>query len=459
MSIVDSQKRYECEIEALTVSKARKRLEKLFDNGVFTELDRFVKNNESECEVVTAYGEVGGALVYAYAQSVDLCGGAMGKVQASKIAHVYDLATKTGAPVVAVFDSNGAHLDEGVEALEAYGKLIKAAGNISGVVPQIAVVAGACIGSAAVLATLSDIVVMVKDAEFYITAPTFADSTQTKLGTAELAEKNGTASLVADTDDEAMEKVADLLSYLPSNNLSEASFTECGSPSGECLICSVVDGGSFFELSANHGKSIKTGFARVAGASVGVVATNADAKDGYFCPCAAKKAAHFVRLCDAFSIPVITFVDSLGILASEKCDTKGGVKAVATLTSAYSEATTPKISIITGNAFAGAYISFVSSAASPDMVLAWSDSSIGTLEPMTAVQLLYKNRLEAGEDRKQLEYEYLKDKCSPFNAALSGYITDVILPEETASRVVSALDVLSSKRVSTMNKKHTNIPL
>lgn len=459
MNFSDSKSRFASEVSALSDSNARKRLAMLFDNGTFNEIDRFVKNKDAECEVVTAFGEVNGMPVYAYAQSADVNSGAMGKVQAAKISHVYDLATKTGTPVVAVFDSFGAHIDEGIEALEAYGALIKAAGNISGVVPQIAIVAGPCIGSAAVLASLSDFVIMTDKAEFYITSPAFAESKDNILGTAKLAAENGTAAIVVGDDKEAMEKASQLLSFLPSNNLSEPLMAEYSPANGSDPVSMTVDADSFFELNAEFGKSIKTGFARIGGAAVGIVSTNPSAKDGYFCACAAKKVAKFVRTCDAFSIPVVTFVDSLGILAKEKCDVNGGVKAISVLTSAYSEATTPKITVVTGNAYAGAYIAFVSSAAAPDMVYAWSDSAIGTLEPMTAVQLLYKDRITAAEDRKTLEDEYRLDKCSPFSAAALGLVNDVIESADTAAKVVSALDILASKRVTTLSKKHTNIPL
>lgn len=447
MSITDFKDRFEKEVSSLSNSNSRKRLGMLFDDGAYTEIDRFLKNNENECEVVAGYGFVNGMPVYAYSQSIDVMNGAMGKVQSSKIAHVYDLATKTGAPVVAVFDSNGAHLDEGIDALEAYGKLIKAAGNISGVVPQISVVAGPCVGSAAVLASLSDILIMVKDADFYI-SPSNSDNTV-----------NSNAALVAENDEEAMRIATEVLAYLPSNNLSEPIFTEPVSAKGGNAVDSVVDAESFYNLWENIGKTINVGFARIGGASVGIVACNPDEEEGYFCPCAAKKAAKFVRLCDAFSIPVITFVDSLGIHVKDTCGNDGGVKAVSILTSAYSEATTPKISVVTGNAFSGAYIAFVSEAAGPDLVLAWDSSAIGTVEPMTAVQLLYKDRLAEGETRSDLEKEYSSVKCSPFNAASLGYVSDVITAEETAEKIVSALDVLSSKRVSTLSKKHTNIPL
>ncbi len=451
MSITDSKTAFESEVSALTDSNARKRLAMLFDNGTFTEIDRFLKNNDTECEVVAAYGEVNGMAVYAYSQSIDINKGAMGKVQASKISHIYDLATKTGAPVVAVFDSFGAHVDEGVEALEAYGSLIKAAGNVSGVVPQISVVAGPCIGSAAVLASMADFVVMTDKAEFYLTASSASNATE--------AAKNGSAAFVVESDKDAMEKVATLLAYMPSNNLSEPIMADYVAASGNTSIEAIVDDSSFFEVSEDAFKCVKIGFARVGGASVGVVATNPEQNDGYFCANGAKKAAKFVRFCDAFSIPVITVVDSLGLSAKEGCEALCDVNAVSILTSAYSEATTAKISVVTGNAFSGAYIAFVSSAAAPDMVYAWSNAVIGTLEPMTAVQLLYKDRLLAGEARADLEKEYALDKCSPFKAAAVGLVTDVIAPEETAGKIISALDILSSKRVSTLSKKHTNIPL
>lgn len=447
MSITDVNNRFENEVASLSNSNSRKRMSMLFDNGTYTEIDRFLKNNENECEVVAGYGFVNGMPVYAYSQSIDVMNGAMGKVQAAKIAHVYDLATKTGAPVVAIFDSNGAHLNEGIDALEAYGKLIKAAGNISGVVPQVSVIAGPCVGSAAVLASLSDVLITVNGADFYITAPNNENSVA-----------NSVAALVAENDEEALQMATDVLAFLPSNNLSEPVFTEYVNAKGGNAIDSVVDAESFYELWKNQGTTINVGFARIGGASVGIVASNPDIEEGYFCPCAAKKAAKFVRLCDAFSIPVITFVDSLGIHVKDTCGSDGGVKAVSMLTSAYSEATTPKITVVTGNAYAGAYIAFVSEAAAPDLVYAWDSSAIGTVEPMTAVQFLYKDKLD-GENRSELEKEYATVKCSPFNAAALGYVNDVITAEETAEKIISALDVLSSKRVSTLNKKHTNIPL
>ena len=445
MSISNSTERFEKEVSNLSDSKARKRLAMLFDNGTYNEVDRFLKNEDNECEVVTAFGEVNGLPTYAFAQSVDVNKGAMGKVQASKINHIYDMALKTGCAVVGIFDSFGAHIDEGVDALEAYGSIIKAAGNLSGVVPQISVIAGTCVGSAAVLASLSDVVIIEKDSEFYITNS---------------SEGEGNAALFAEDDLQAMKLAADVLSYLPSNNLSESLCAEY-TPATPCddAMLSTIDANSFLELNEDNGKSIVTGFARIGGSAVGVVKTSTNINEGYFCPCAAKKAAHFIRLCDSFSLPIVTFVDSNGLVVSDKCKKGDGVKAVSMLTSAYSEATTAKISVVNGNAIGAAYIAFVSSASNPDLVYAWPQSVIGNLEPMTAVQFSYKERLEAGEERKALEEEYKSVVCSPFNAAAKGYVNDIIEPEQTANKLISSLYLLSSKRVATLSKKHSNIPL
>ncbi len=445
MNSSNGNNRYENELNNLADTKARMRLAMLFDDGTFNEIDRFLKNEENECEVVTAFGEVNGMSVYAFAQSIDVNKGAMGKVQASKINHIYDLAQKTGFPVVGIYDSLGAHIEEGVDALEAYGSIIKSAGNLSGVVPQVSIIAGTCIGSAAVLASLADVVVLKKDADFYIS---------------NCEDKCNSASLVAEDDQEAINLAVQVLSYLPSNNLSDPIFTDYLAPvNSEDPMLNTVDNNSFLELNKDKGDTIITGFARIGGNPVGVVKTSSDKKEGYFCPCAAKKAAHFIRLCDAFSLPVVTFVDSNGLTVTDSCEKDGSVKAVAMLTSAYSEATTAKISVVTGNAIGAAYISFVSSASNPDFVYAWPDSVIGNLEPMTAVQFSYKERLAAGEERAALEEEYKNTVCSPFNAAAKGYINDVITPEETSSKLISSLNVLLSKRVSTLSKKHSNIPL
>ena len=300
---------------------------------------------------------------------------------------------------------------------------------------------------------------MTNKSEFYITSPAILGKDE-ELGTSSLAYKNGTASLLAEDDEDAISKAVEILSFLPSNNLSVAMMTDCESSVGnDDILLDVFDDNSFLELYADFGSCIKVGFARLAGASVGVVYTDKTVADGYFCENGARKAAKFVRLCDAYSLPVVTFVDSIGILSSKESELLGGVKSVALLTSAYSEATCPKISVVIGNAISAAYITFVSAASAPDMVFAFKDSAVGTLEPMTAVQLLYKDKLADGVSRKDLENEYITEKCSVFDAAAKGYVTDIILKEEAAAKISAAVELLSSKRASTMNKKHTNIPL
>ncbi len=447
-------------------SKALTRLLNLFDDGSFTQIERLLKSNQTDCEVVAGYGTINGSVVYAYSQNRNAQNGAMGAVQAAKIKRIYDLAVQNGAPIVAIFDSFGAHIDEGIAAMEAYGELIGAAANISGVVPQVALVLGSCIGSSAVLASQSDIVIMSKEAELYVTSGSILGDKENIIGTSFLAAQNGTASIVCDDDADALNKARDIISYLPSNNLSTPLFTEYATPTINKfdaldvlgVINSVFDANSFTQILSEFGNTSIVGFARLGGASVGVVATNTADSDGYVKKDGANKIARFVRLCDAYSIPIISIVDSIGFLADKESEIDGSVKTVSMLTHAFSEATTAKIAVITGNAISSAYIAFASKAAGNDFVFAWDTATISALAPMTAVQLLYKDRLAGGESREDLEKEYAQ-KESAINAAECGFIDDVIAPVDTAARLMSATSVLDSKRVSTLNKKHSNIQL
>ncbi len=431
----------------------------LFDDGSYTELERFTKNGEEKCDVVTAYGLINGVMTFAFYgnKGVD---GAMGRVLSAKIEKVYNLAAKVGAPVVAIYNSDGAHIDEGIEAMEAYGALMAKIASLSGVVPQISVVSGDCIGSAAVMATMADVVIMVKDAEMYVTPGSVLKND--KVGTSKLSAENGTAAIIADTEAEAFAKVAELITYLPQNNLSvpyAAEYVPSSSTVDSCdavkAVEASVDANSFCELYSEHAKLVKVGFARVNGVSVGVAATNGEKIDA----AAAKKLARFVRFCDAFSLPVITFVDSLGVLGNETDELSGGVKCTAQLVEAYAEATTAKISVITGAACGASYIALASRAAGIDSVFAWPNAYISALEPDTAVELLMKDGLAEGKSREELKAEYIDNQVSAFVAAEKGFVEDVINPLETAPKLATALDMLSSKRVSTLDKKHTNIQL
>ncbi len=450
----------EKEVAKLGGTDAYKRLELLFDGGVYTELDRFAKNGENGCGVVCGYGNVCGSGVYAFSQDVTVSSGAMGRAQAAKIKKVYELALMNGCPVVGIFDSKGAFAGEGIDALNAYGELIAAAGKISGVVPQISVVAGKCIGSAAVLAAVADVTLMVEGASFCVNSS--AVTGDENVGTATACAKNGTVALSFANDTEVMESVANILSMLPSNNLSVSPIADYvpAAVSGEGVfanISSVVDAGSFYELWKENSCCSIVGFARVAGNAVGIVANNSSKNNAKLCGNGAAKSARFIRLCDAYSIPVITFVDCAGFMGDADEELSGDVKAVAALTGAYAEATTAKVTIITGKAYGTAYTAMAGKASGADVVLAYPNAEICALEPMTAVQFMYKELL-GEKSREELEREYALVEGSPFKAAQNGDITDIVTPQEIANKVIAVLDMLASKRVSTLEKKHSNLP-
>ncbi len=439
------------EMQNVQSSKAYDRLAKLFDDGSFTELDRLKKDKNGEpCTVVTAYGNVYGMPVYAFSQDSDVKSGGMDTAQAEKIARVYTLAAETGAPVIGIYDSKGANLSEGVKVLSAYSRLIKLSNNISGVVPQISLVLGVCSGAGAVLANTADLIVMSNDAACYVTPQNVIGNKN--VGTAALAASNGTAALTG-SEDEAVNYVRDILSYLPANNLSLPAFADYVAPEGESIISSLVDGGSFVELFAEYDKNFKVGFARIAGTSVGVVDTNG----ANITKTAALKTARFVRLCDAYSIPVVTLLNSKGILGTEDAEAEGDIRAVSLLTQSYSEATNAKITVITGDAYGAAFTAMACGSGNADVVYALDGAKIGALAPETAVQFANPEGVDEAK-RAQLIAEY-SEECSAVNAAAEGLIDDVISADEMQSKVISALELLSSKRVSTLDKKHTVLPL
>ncbi len=460
MNCENGLSRLEKETAALGNTDAYKRLELLFDSGVYSELDRFQKNGDANCGVVTAYGTVNGVPCYAYSQDITVLSGGMGRSQSSKIKKVYDLALMNGAPVIGIFDSKGAFAEEGVDALNAYGDLIAAAGKISGVVPQISVIAGKCIGSAAILAALADLTVMTKNAELCVNSADITDNEN--VGTAEIAAKNGTVSLVVENDTDAMLNVKQLLSFLPENNLSvsiSADYVPAVS-SGDGVygnITSIIDADSFFEINKSFGGCAKVGFARVYGNAVGIVATDYDKNDGYLCGKGAAKITRFIRLCDAFSIPIITLLNSKGFMGKAEDELSGSVRSISALTGAYAEATTAKITVIMGKAYGAAFTVFAGKASSADYVLALADAEICALNPATAVQFLYFDRL-GDENRDDLEKEYILTEGSPFKAAVNGAIDDIVLKEDCCTSVINALEMMSSKRVNTIEKKHSNMP-
>ncbi len=433
---------------AIKDTDARKRLVSLFDDGVFTEIDAFAKSSNGDVEVVAGFGTVNGAPVYAFSQDVSVNGGAVSVAQCAKIKKIYDLASKTGCPVVGIYDSNGMDLKEGFEGLSAYGEIVKASTSVSGVVPQISIVVGAAVGTTALIADMADVVVAVKDADFYVTAPSEV--------TAEACAQEGTVDILADDFDSAVKAVRDIITLVPSNNLSTPpvyDFTDpaAAADTGACaadIIKAAADEGSVIELKEKYAENCITALATVAGSTVGFVGF--DGKS--VCPSCAYKAEAFVKFCDAFNIPIVTLLSANGLRKERENQM---LIAAAKLTAAYATATCPKISVITGKAVGAAYIMLAGRGSNADLVYAWDTSVVSPLDTKAAVAFLYNDRLANGENRAELEKEYEENLASPFTAAACGAIDDVFVPAETRAKIVAALDVLAGKRETTLPRKHS----
>lgn len=447
------------QIEKNMDCQARTRLSYLFDDGKYTEINSYAKENDCLTGVVTAYGYVNGNAVYAFSQDKSINNGAVGPVHAAKIAKLYSLAAKTGTPVIGIHDSNGAFVNGTAESLTAYGELINAASVISGVVPQISVVAGTCAGSAALFACSSDFIIMTKDAEFFMT-PAF---TKENSGSASDAAANGIAAAVCDDDKAAIEKAKELLNLMPVNNLAPLPMFEYNEPETavsadfNSLINGVCDAESIIELYAEFGKASYTALATVNGATVGIAATNKTSDKLTDADCS--KLSRFIRTCDAFAVPVITFVDTEGFDAA---DAISGVKSMTQLANCYAEATTAKISVITGKAVGPAFIALAGKDISSDFTYIWESACVSPLAPLSAVEFLWHDKLKGAADvnakRNELAEEYKATLASAESAAASGAVDEIISASSTREAIISALDILSSKRVTKLPKKHNNIP-
>lgn len=428
-------------------TKAYQRLQLLFDEGTFVEIDSFTKSGDGRAEAAAGFGSVDGCPVYAFAQNSDVEGGAMSKAQAAKICKVYELAEKTGAPVVGIYDSIGARLNESCEMLAAYGDVMLKANNLSGVVPQIAVIAGPCLGASSMIAAAADVVIMSEDGQFAL-------QTNGEGGDLKEASESGLVHLTAKDDKEAVAKARELITLLPSNNLSGAPITDFADSAAETdgefgasIIAAVMDQDSFIEFQAGFGAGFIAGLAKLGGNTVGVVASEEKTADGKAC----EKAARLVRFCDAFAIPVITFVNAESFCC---------IKAACKLTNAYAEATTAKISVITGEAYGAVYMALAGAAAGVDVAYAWPTASISALNPTTAAVMLWSDKLKGSSnptaDRAKLIAEYKDQEACPFKAAGDGFVQDVIEPSETRLKLYAALDILAGKRVTRLPKKHAN---
>ena len=429
-------------------TEARGRLVSLFDDGSFSELDAFAKSADGEIEVIAGYGTVNGVPAYAFSQDITVDGGAISTAQCAKIKKIYNLAAKTGCPIIGIYDSNGMKLKEGFEALNAYGEILKLSTSVSGVILQISVIAGACLGTSALMANMADVVIAVKDADFYVTTP--ADTT------AEQSYEEGTVDILADDVDGAINAAKELVCVLPSNNLDTAPAFDCeemlryasADLSAKEIINAVADDNSVIEIKGGYATNAVTAFARIGGSAVGAIAFDGNA----ICPSCAYKAEAFIKLCDAFNIPIVTFVNAKGLKRGKESQM---LVAATKLTSAYATATSPKISVITGDAIGAAYIALAGKGANADLVFAWDSAVVSPLEVESAVAFLYNDRLANGESREALEKEYAKDLASPFTAAACGAIDDIFTPEETRTKLISALSFLEGKRETTIPRKHS----
>lgn len=437
------------EVEA---SKGYMRLQKLFDDATFTQVDAFAKSEGGYAEAVAGYGYINGTGVYAIAQNSDLSGGAMSQSQAAKIKKVYDLAQKTGVPVITIYDSIGGRLAEGSQLLTAYGEILKMSSALSGVIPQISVVLGPCLGTQALIAACGDVVIAAKGAEFSLDVNTGS--------TAEKAFENGTAHLLAEDEEDAIAIARDVASMLPANNIETAAGFEFADASENVADNTpandipelVADDGSYLELSAAYGDDAVTALATLTGITVGFVSAGVKILSGDAC----KKIARFVRFCDAFSIPVITFVDSEKFCC---------LKSAARVSSAYAEATTAKISVITGEAYGALYVALAGTGSNADITFAYPNASVSPLNPYASAVIMLgdeigkelKGSANPQADKEALVAKFKAENCSVFEAAANGYVEDVITPSATRAKLASALDMLIGKRVQRLPKKHNNL--
>ena len=424
------------------------RLKLLFDDGIYTELD---KDDSTGARI--GYGSVCGATVYAYAEGNEE---GFGAASAKKLEKIYTLAEKTGYPVISIYDSQGVQLKDGLAALDTCSSLLGHISRLSGVVPQISVVAGTCGGFAALCANMADLCLMEKDAELFLTAPFVDAEAEEDAGKSDTAKKTGLAAIVCDGEESLLGKARQLLAILPLNNLASSPVVDFEVPENDpdaCPVCITTDADSKIVLFAGLGSSATTLLATMGGSTVGVVKVA-----GRLCRGDSKKIARLVQFCDAYSIPVVTFVDSEGFLQSTKNDLMGGTRNASILAHALSEATTPKVCVIYGKAIGSVYSVLCGKNAGNDMVYAWNNAVISALPAKTAVGGFWEDKIEKDSDIDRLAAEYEKTEATAEKAVEAGLVDRVITRDETRSVLIETLDMLSSKRVSTLSKKHGILP-
>jgi acetyl-CoA carboxylase carboxyltransferase component len=480
---------------------ARERIDLLLDRGTFHELEQFVTHRGDDLGVseekypgdgvVTGYGQIDGRTVYVYAQDFTVLGGTLGEMHSAKICRVMDLAVQNGKPVIGLLDSGGARIQEGVRALRGYAEIFKRNVLASGVVPQISVMLGPCAGGAAYSPALTDVIIMVEKQSFmFLTGPDVIKSVTNEivdhesLGGAEVhTSVSGTAHLSAQSEKDALTLARRVLSYLPSSNTSEPPAEKVSAPDPalvaalndtvpldplepynmHAVIEAVTDQCTFLELMPSWAKNAVTGLACIGGHSVGIVANEPSVIAGVMDIDSADKISRFVRFCDSFRLPIVTFVDSPGFLPGVTQEYGGVIRHGAKVLYAYAEASVPKVSVVTRKAYGGAYIVMSSKYLGSDVNLAWPSAEIAVMGAEGAVNILFRDEIASAPDpapvRAKLAADYREKFSSPYTAASMGTVDDVIKPAETREKIIAALDALKDKQLPRPARKHGNMPV
>ncbi len=480
---------------------ARERIDLLLDPGSFTELDMFVTHHSSDFGldqqkypgdgVVTGYGRVEGRLVYVFSQDFTVFGGSLSLAHAGKICKIMDLAIRSGAPVIGLNDSGGARIQEGVLSLGGYADIFLRNTLASGVIPQISAIMGPCAGGAVYSPAITDFIFMVENTSYmFVTGPnvlktvTHEDVSFEELGGAAIhSATSGVAHFACQSEADCLTRIRELLSYIPSNNMEDPPLVKNTDPIDRAddalndlipdsatqpydmkeVIRHIVDSGVFYEVQAEYARNIVVGFARLNGKSVGIVAQQPAVLAGVLDINSSDKGARFVRFCDCFNIPIITFEDVPGFLPGVNQEHGGIIRHGAKLLYAYCEATVPKITVITRKAYGGAYDVMSSKHVRGDINYAWPTAEIAVMGVEGAVNIIFKDEIESAENpdlrRKELVAEYTEKFANPYIASEYGYIDEVIEPRETRQRLITALEMLANKRESNPPRKHGNIPL
>ena len=457
------------QIDEKVYGQSKAKLEAIFDAGTFVELGAYTKRADSQTDfegVLCGYGAIGGELAFAFVQDSARTKGAFGERHANKIANMYALAVKNGAPVIGVFDSAGAVIYDGAAALAAYGRFMKCVSDASGIIPQIAIIDGVCGGSSAVVASMFDFTVTVKDvSKLYVNAPFVVGK---EAGSSDFAAASGICAYSAANEAEAFEYAKKLVALLPANNASGA-FTENGddmnrsvsidteSYKAEELVASVADNGAFVRVYADYTKNTVLGFASFGGVTAGVVASNPENK-GILDIKSARAIAKLVSFCDSFALPVLTLVDSEGLDVSLEAESAAYASELAKLAYAYTSSQNAKLTVVVGKAYGAAFTLLGSKSVGADMALALPTACISVLSPEASVAFVWNSKV-GEKSREELEKEW-KEKCaSAAEACDCGQIDDIVAPEELRARICSSLSMLASKAEGTPARRHANMPL